>query len=58
MSTAPKRGPGRPALGEVTVRLDVPISEQLLRLVEERAEREGISRVEWVRRVLLQALAR
>lgn len=54
---AEKRGPGRPPLAEEVERVTVSLPASLLQLVDERAEREGMKRGEWVRAALLKALA-
>lgn len=57
MSDAPKRGRGRPALAEQVERLSISLPAQLLELVNQQAQREGLSRPDWVRAALLRALA-
>lgn len=58
MSGEGKRGRGRPALAEQVERLNLSLPADLLRMVEERARREGVTRVQFIRAALLQALAR
>lgn len=58
--SALKRGPGRPPTPEaqrpVSVLLKLP--PDLLELATKRAEREGVTRAEWIRRALAMELAR
>lgn len=58
MPAETKRGRGRPALAEYVERLNISLPAELLRLVEQRAQQEGVTRVEWMRRAMLLALAR
>lgn len=56
----PKRGPGRPPVPieqrPVSVLLKLP--PDLLELATKRAEREGVTRAEWIRRALVTALSK
>ena len=50
-----ERGPGRPEIGPA---IQVRLPEELLRRVEDRAQAQGVSRAEAIRRLLEYALAR
>lgn len=58
MSDAPKRGRGRPRLAVDVERLTISLPAQVLQLIDEQAQREGMTRPDWVRAALLRALAK
>ncbi len=49
-----ERGPGRPQVGDRPYKLVMP--ETMLASIDERADRDGVSRAEWIRRALAAAL--
>lgn len=55
--TKPKRGRGRPRLAEQVERLTISLPAQVLQLIDEQAQREGMTRPDWVRAALMRALA-